>query len=1069
VFETLPEPVLRFDAQGRLRYTNAAARCVLGDQAALGTPIESLAAFGEARGEWRAALERALAGAAQDLRVHLGTGADGAGYDVRLLRETDALDGVPGVTALLRPLDGAADSLNALHDALAHAGEMVLEVDADGLIRAANARAREQLGLLRGAPAQRWLGDLELELSRAAWRERYARLLARGVERHETRYRVPDGTISVDVVARHTLRAGRGTVVLLARDISAHLHIEARLADTAERFRALFDESPVANLLLDAHGRIVQANRAAAQLLGCSGVDLIGRVAESLLHVDESESAARLREVLALGGTDVIDRGVRLNVAGAHAWARLVVRAWSNGEHGRQALLVLEDVTERRAAALELETAARDQHLLLESMTAGVARVRDGRVIAANRAFAQLFGLPGPSEGAVLEQLVRATAEPLPTAGAGAAAGAECRFARADGTSLTCLVQVRAIDAHEAIYTFQDVTELLRSRASAARSALELDMVSDSTEVALLHLTDGRVVRCNARAAAMFGGAQGPIGHAFIALLDLDPDDPPPAWLDIGAGAQTTEARMRGADGTPFWALVSLRPSEPARPAAGQIVAVLNIDARKKIEEELRETRNFLDLMIESLPVVVAVRSAAGGRFISLNRAGERFLGRSRETIIGRTWLEAFDADFAAQMAALDARVIASGQPIDQPRETVISADGREHTVHRRVLPIFEPGVREGGRRPRYVMSIVDDLADVIRAETALHDTEARFRELAEHIDALVFIASADLGTLSYVSPFARELIGVAPEDLLQDPRLALERVTPEDRPVLMRRLPHLLARLRRLQRCETSVRVQLAGGAQRTLVLRLTPVPGYDGDGAVRIFGIAEDASRTEAAFEERVTEIRLEHSRQLRDLNLRTRSALHGLSEMLQHHAYAKPEVADQLQEAASRINAIAQIHTLKAGAELLPLVELIRSIFAGLGAMHHATLLLEAPSTGVAVWGVPAAEAVPFVLAINELAAIALQHRGAREFRVIGRLTPRGAGVELRIEHPGRLKEGFDLARLAASTSGHGLVKALLPQRGARLAVEQLGPLVVTRLELVPPAIRADPTPRVEPAGS
>ena len=52
---------------------------------------------------------------------------------------------------------------------------------------------------------------------------------------------------------------------------------------------------------------------------------------------------------------------------------------------------------------------------------------------------------------------------------------------------------------------------------------------------------------------------------------------------------------------------------------------------------------------------------------------------------------------------------------------------------------------------------------------------------------------------------------------------------------------------------------------------------------------------------------------------------------------------------------------------------------------------------------------------------------------------------------------MQEGFDLARVPASVSGLGLARALLPHRGSRLRIEQLGPLVITRLELAPPAVR------------
>jgi two-component sensor histidine kinase len=105
----------------------------------------------------------------------------------------------------------------------------------------------------------------------------------------------------------------------------------------------------------------------------------------------------------------------------------------------------------------------------------------------------------------------------------------------------------------------------------------------------------------------------------------------------------------------------------------------------------------------------------------------------------------------------------------------------------------------------------------------------------------------------------------------------------------------------------------------------------------------------------------------------------------------------------------------------------------------------------------------------LVINELGSNAIKHRSKGDLRVVARLAARGDRVELRIEQPGRLKEDFDLARVGAGVSGLALAKSLLPHRGARLRVDQLGPLVIARLELSPPAIRYTAPPEAEaPAG-
>jgi hypothetical protein len=72
---------------------------------------------------------------------------------------------------------------------------------------------------------------------------------------------------------------------------------------------------------------------------------------------------------------------------------------------------------------------------------------------------------------------------------------------------------------------------------------------------------------------------------------------------------------------------------------------------------------------------------------------------------------------------------------------------------------------------------------------------------------------------------------------------------------------------------------------------------------------------------------------------------------------------------------------------------------------------------------------------------------------------RIQTRPDGMALLIDNAGLLPEDFDLARVASGVTGLSLIKALLPRRGARLRIEQLGSLVRTTLELAGPAIREE----------
>lgn len=1247
----------------------------------------------------------------------------------------DARGRFDGVIVTVERIDRerfAETSLAALRQALDSAGEMVLEIDRHGTVLDANETALAWLGYARDQLKGMPLAAVDASLTPEGFAEILAELEGRGAFHGEARYRTKRGSeFPVDLVLQRVEHGDREFIFGLVRDISDRKRIEAQLTDAASRFRTIFEESPVANLLLDGRFRIVQANRAAGELVGVAADELIGSDPAALLAADDAAAIARLRAAIAAGAQSATesDRRVR-HREGHEAWVKLTLRAWAGADGERHYLLVLENFTERKTAEEQLQVLLRDQQTLLETMTVGVVQALHGKILLANREFAQMFGYSdGEVIGMSLWDLCRDHANRAPNEVSGLPAvrpyqttSAEVVLFRRDGEPIWCLVQARPIhsneqaaesariagrQAEEAIYTFQDVSEMKRQREALSRSLLELNVVLDTTSVAVLHLAGERVIRCNAQAYLMFGGdgvdligrrfatlfvseteyetqagasqarlaggelhafeaqMRGRDGRTFWGLVSVRGVDPrthasgliasildiserkaqeaqlqtllaesqlmfdtalvgllfvrdgrpvransameellacepgglvnqiqlfthptdqlllaslaeryadinergvcefelhmfrrkgEPIWvavqgravnperpelgyifafvnvderkrserelratlaelqlifdnaliamvyvadelivkanaatermfgyaepdlreLQIGTlfadpidwnevcaqpnGGQTMfEKQMRRADGSTFWCAGNARPIDPTLPERGMILALMDVDLRRRSEDELKRVRNYLDLVVEHLPVLVSVREAATGRFVSLNRAGESITGLAREQVVGRTWHEVYGRQFADLYAELDRKALAAGQQVERPRDVMLRADGRALTVNQRVVPLFE-GEVDGKPQARYVMSIVDDLTEEVRAEAALRETEARFRQFAENIDQLLFIASADLDAVLYVNPRYAALVGASPDELLDNPRNALAHVHFDDAPMVARALPRLVARMRRVRKGELTVRVDHPKRGVRVLHLRLNPVRMPDG--IVRVFGVADDVTERTAAERQRIEEAVKQRDILVREVHHRIKNNLQGVAGLLQHMAGAKPELAGPLNEIAGQIQAIAQVHGLQIRATgTLPVLGVVQGIFTNLSNMFGVEIRFDTPPPALWRWGLPENEAVPLALVINELGTNAIKYRGSREQGVAVHVMSKPEGVELRIENGGQLKPGFDLARIASSVSGLGLVKALLPRRGARLAIEQSGATVLTRLDLSPPAIGED----------
>ena len=502
----------------------------------------------------------------------------------------------------------------------------------------------------------------------------------------------------------------------------------------------------------------------------------------------------------------------------------------------------------------------------------------------------------------------------------------------------------------------------------------ELQLIFDNALVAVLYVANDLIVKANVATQQLFGydardWDELQISSLFatasdwedireLPIADVDSDEPeekvdadaePDAEAKATDGGVSFERLMRRADGTTFWCAGYGRPIDPSAPDRGVILTLVDVDARRRSEEELRRVRNYLDLVVENLPVLVSVREAETGRFVSLNRAGETMTGLTREQVVGRTWGEIYARQFADLYAELDRKALSTGTQVDRPRDVMLRADGKRLTINQRVVPLFEsePGrsAAAGDANARYVMSIIDDLSEEVRAETALRETEARFRQFAENIDQLVFIMTGDFSSVLYVNPRYTTLIGAPVSEWLDNPRSVMRHVHFEDVQSVNRTLPRLVARMRRLMRSEFTARIDHPTRGVRNVNVRLSPVRMEDG--AIRVFGIADDVTERTRAEQQRMEQIVKQRDVLVREVHHRIKNNLQGVAGLLQQTADARPDVADILSEAATQIHAIAQVHGLQIRSSgTLPVLGVAQGIFSTLSNMFGVEVRFEPP---------------------------------------------------------------------------------------------------------------------------
>ena len=140
------------------------------------------------------------------------------------------------------------------------------------------------------------------------------------------------------------------------------------------------------------------------------------------------------------------------------------------------------------------------------------------------------------------------------------------------------------------------------------------------------------------------------------------------------------------------------------------------------------------------------------------------------------------------------------------------------------------------------VVSLVD-ISAMHDARMALAESEERFRQLAEHIDSVLWIRAAghapEERRLLYVGPPFRWLWHRNPEAAVEDPEVWFSSVHPEDRPAVK-------IAYDRLEEDDLDIeyRLHLDDGATVWIRDRGFPIRGNDGE-VVRFAGIASDITR--------------------------------------------------------------------------------------------------------------------------------------------------------------------------------------------------------------------------------
>lgn len=141
-------------------------------------------------------------------------------------------------------------------------------------------------------------------------------------------------------------------------------------------------------------------------------------------------------------------------------------------------------------------------------------------------------------------------------------------------------------------------------------------------------------------------------------------------------------------------------------PNGGTVSTHEDCSEQRNLSRQLATTKNFLESVIDNIPVCVAAKSIDDGRYILANRAFEQFAGMSRDQIIGHTARDIYVPEAAVRVMEADRDAVDS--PTGQTRTELLI----EHRGGTRLVANKRVIARNEKNEPEFLVALFEDVTE---------------------------------------------------------------------------------------------------------------------------------------------------------------------------------------------------------------------------------------------------------------------------------------------------------------------------------------------------------------------
>ena len=465
------------------------------------------------------------------------------------------------------------------------------------------------------------LHDINPNFPPEVWPAHWEELKQTGSMTVESKHWSKTGRVlDTEVTVNYLRYEGKEYNCAIMRDIGERRRADAALRLSEERYRSLYDDTPIMYFTLATDGTVYSVNRFGAEQLGYRVEELVGNSVLGLFHEDDQEVvAARLSECLATPETTRHWELRKVRKDGSIIWTGETARVGQSSTGETIVLVTGENITERKRTEATLRrseerfrtifTQAPIGMALVDSLTGKLHEVNSKLAQIAGRTTEELRGLDWMS--ITHPDDVQTDLDNTARLIAGEIAGfqMEKRYIRPDGAVAWINLAVAPIQVEEHagprhLAMSEDITERKEAEASLRQSEERYRSLVDNAPIGIFVNEEGRFAYVNREMQKILNATSAEQLIGTTVLDRIAPEfhqvvkDRIHELLEKNQPVPSLDERYVRLDGSLVDVAVTAIPTSFDGTPVMQVL-VLDITERKQTEEALRHREQDLLAALE--------------------------------------------------------------------------------------------------------------------------------------------------------------------------------------------------------------------------------------------------------------------------------------------------------------------------------------------------------------------------------------------------------------------------------------------------------------------------------------